>query len=570
MKHLKYILLSVLICSGLSCKKDFLERNPQGELTNEQLTTQDGVEGALIGAYGSLNGNVNGQYGTYGSAPSNWVFGEIDSDNAHKGSSNGDQPNMNLIEQHSPTSTNDNLGVAWNNYFEGIQRCNNTMKILAALQSSGAQKFSDARAKEIQAEARLLRAHFYFFLVRIFKNVPYITESSAAGTTANDKDIYPDIVADLQFAADNLSTAKPRGQIGRVDKYIAQAYLGKVYLYQKKYAEAYALLNAVILAKPDLVTLPFTDNFDITKENGPESVFAVQHSVGTDGTSGDNGNVGDVLNFPYGTGLPITCCGFFQPSIDLANAFKVNAAGLPLLDGSYRTNPYQSDFGLTAAQKAAYQIDRTLAVDPRIDYTIGRRGVPFRDWGIMGGDTWVRDVSNGGPFVAYKNVIEASQVPSGSAPGNTNITGLNVNLIRLADIYLMAAECQVETGGLDRALFLVNKVRQRAGTLAPKTAGGAPVAVYRVGLYPSFPGTDYARNAVRFERRLELAMEGHRFYDLVRWGIAKQTLESYFTFESGYFTYLRGINIEPRDDYFPLPQDQIDRSQGVLKQSPGY
>lgn len=570
MKHLQYIFLCFLICSSISCKKDFLEKTPQGELTTEQLTTQDGVEGLLVGAYSLLNGNVNGQYGTYGSAPSNWVFGEIDSDNAHKGSSNGDQPNMNLIEQHSPTSTNDNLAVAWNNYFEGIQRCNNTLKILAALQSSGTQKFSDARALEIQGEARLLRAHFYFFLVRIFKNVPFITEGTTTPTVANDKDIYPDIVTDLQFAVTNLSTTKPKGQIGRVDKYIAQAYLGKVLLYQKKYAEAYTQLNAVILAKPDLSSLPFTDNFDITKENGPESVFAVQHAIGTDGTSGDNGNVGDVLNFPYNTSLPITCCGFFQPSIDLANAYKVDAAGLPLLDGSYRNNPYKSDFGLTAAEKIAYVVDITLALDPRIDYTIGRKGVPYHDWGIMAGDTWVRDVTNGGPFLPYKNVIEASQVASGSAPGNTNITGLNVNLIRLADIYLMAAECQVETGGLPRALELVNKVRQRAGTLTPKTVNGVPAAVYRVGLYPSFPTADYARNAVRFERRLELAMEGHRFYDLVRWGIAKQTLESYFGFESGYFNYLKGITIETRDDYFPLPQDQIDRSQGVLKQSPGY
>lgn len=570
MKHVKYIFLTLLICSSLSCKKDFLERNPQAELTNEQLTTQDGVEGLLIGAYSLLNGNVNGQYGTYGSAPSNWVFGEIDSDNAHKGSNNGDQPNMNLIEQHSPTSTNDNLAVAWNNYYEGIQRCNNTLKILAALQSTGDKKFGDVRAKEIQAEARLLRAHYYFFLVRIFKNVPYITEATTTPTVPNDKDIYPDIVADLQYAVDNLTVAKPKGQIARADKYIAQAYLGKVFLYQKKYAEAYVLLNAVILAKPDLATLPFTDNFDITKENGPESVFAVQHSIGTDGTPGDNGNVGDVLNFPYNTSLPITCCGFFQPSIDLANAYKVNAAGLPFLDGTYRNNPYKSDFGLLPAEKDAYKLDVNLALDPRIDYTIGRKGVPYHDWGIMAGDTWVRDVTNGGPFLTYKNVIDAAQVASGSAPGNTNITGLNVNLIRLGDIYLMAAECQVETGGLDRALFLVNKVRQRAALLAPKTVNGIPVAVYRVGQYPSFPSADYARNAVRFERRLELAMEGHRFYDLVRWGIAKQTLESYFSFEGGYFNYLRGITIEGRDDYFPLPQDQIDRSQGVLKQSPGY
>ena len=569
MKAFKYIILVTFLCTVLSCKKDFIGGNPQGELTGEQLTTQDGVEALLTGAYGLLNGNVNGTWGNYGAAPSQWLFGEVASDNAHKGSSNGDQPNMNLIEQHSPTSTNDNLSNIWDRCFEGIQRCNNTLRVLAALQSGSTNKFSEARATEIQGEARLLRAHYYFFLVRVFKNVPMITEATTEAAVANTADIYPNIVTDLQFAVTSLGTTKPKGQVGRVDKYIAQAYLGKVLLYQKKYAEAYAALNAVITAKPDLETLPFTDNFNIDKENGPESVFAVQHAVGTDGTGGDNGNVGDMLNFPYA----IACCGFFQPTVDLANAYKTTSAGLPYLDGtSYRTDPYVSDMGLTDTAKTNYKVNTKLSLDPRIDYTMGRRGVDYRKgYGIMPGDSWIRDVGNAGPFVVIKNVLDQSQVASGTGPGNTNITGLNVNLIRLADIYLMAAECAVETNDLPRALFLVNKVRARAALLPPKTiASGAVAANYHISLYPSFPGADYARSAVRMERRLELALEGHRFFDLVRWGVAKQTLESYFGFEGGYFNYLSGITIESRDEYFPLPQEQIDRSQGILTQSPGY
>jgi len=569
MKKFTYIMLIAVLCTVLSCKKDFIEGNPQGELITGNLTSQDGVEALLTGAYGLLNGNVNGTWGNYGAAPSQWLFGEVASDNAHKGSSNGDQPNMNLIEQHSPTSTNDNLANIWDRCFEGIQRCNNTLRVLSALQAGqGTVKFDDTRAAQIQAEARLLRGHYYFFLVRVFKNVPLITETTTDPAVDNTKDIYPDIVNDLTYAVANLPTSKPRDQVGRVDKYIAQAYLGKVLLYQKKYTEAYAQLNAVITAKPDLVTLSFADNFDIEKENGPESVFAVQHAVGTDGTGGDNGNVGDMLNFPYA----VACCGFYQPTIDLANAFKVDAAGLPLLDGSYRTNPYISDMGLTGAAKTGYTVPRTLALDPRIDYTLGRRGVDYRKgYGLMPGDSWIRDAGNAGPFVVVKNVLDQGQITAGTAPGSTNVTGLNVNLIRLADIYLMAAECAVENGDLSRALVLVNKVRARAALLPPKTvAGGFPAAAYRVSPYPSFANQTYARNAVRMERRLELAMEGHRFFDLVRWGIAKQTLESYFGFEGGYFNYLRGITIETRDDYFPLPQDQIDRSKGILKQSPGY
>lgn len=563
MKKIKYYILATASLFMLSCSKDYLDLNPQSELTEEQLSTPDGVEGLLLGAYSSLNGV------SWASAPSQWIIGEVASDDAHKGSSNGDQPNINLIEQHQPTSTNDNLSGLWDPMFEGIRRCNNTLNLLKKVQAGSGNKLSAERAKEVEAEARFLRAHYYFYLRRVFKNVPFFDENTTEKALPNDKDIYPNIEADLQFAVANLTTSKPKGEIGRVDKYAAQSYLGKVYLYQKKYQEAYTLFSAVITGKPAITSLPYTDNFDITKENGPESIFAVQHGVGA-GAGTSNANVGDQLNYPYNSSLPITCCGFFQPSFDLVNSFKVDASGLPFLGGEYRQNPYRSDFGLSADQKAAYQVDRTLAVDPRLDYTVGRRGVPYRDWGNMAGDSWIRDVSNGGPFLPYKNVIDAAQVSSGTAPGSTNNTGLNVNIIRLADVYLMAAECAVELNNLGEALRLVNLIRQRAATLPTKTIGGTPVAAYNVKPYTVFPDATYARNAVRFERRLELAMEGHRFYDLVRWGIAKQDIESYSGFEGTYLGISRGITFEPRDEYFPIPQDQLDRSNGILKQNQGY
>jgi len=572
MKKINYLIIALILIT-VSCKKDFLNKRPQAELTTEQLTSINGVEGLLTGAYSLLNGNVNGTWGNYSSGPSQWLLGEVTSDDAHKGSNDGDQPNMNLIQTHQPSSTNDNLSIFWDRYFEGVARCNNTLKVLANLQASNSLKFDDARATEIQAEARLLRAHYNFFLARVFKNVPLITEETTEAAVDNTGDIYPAIVSDLEFAVANLANANSKGQVGRVNKIIAQAYLGKVYLYQKKYAEALPLFQTVIASRPALATLPYKDNFDITKENGPESIFAVQHAVNGDGTGGDNGNVGDMLNYPYGGTAKTTCCGFYQPSVDLANSFKVSAAGLPLLDNSYRQNPYTSDLLLSGAAKTNYQVDRTLRVDPRMDYTLGRRGVPFRDWGIMEGDPWIREVASGGPFVPYKNTIEFSQFATGTAPGATNINGLNVNIIRLADVYLMAAECQVELGNLGGALTLVNAVRARAALLpvaTDKSVGGTPVANYQVRPYPSFPDQNYARTAVRFERRLELAMEGHRFYDLVRWGVLKQTLEPYFAFEGAYTKYLNGVTITPEDEYFPIPQDQLDRSNGILKQNPGY
>ncbi|MFC3198027.1 RagB/SusD family nutrient uptake outer membrane protein [Parapedobacter deserti] len=571
MKTLKNIIGFIFVAITVSCSSDFLERVPQGELITPQLENPDGVEAMLVGAYGLLNGNVNGTWGSYASAPSQWLFGEVAADNAHKGSNNGDQPNMNQIEAHQAISTNDNLAVMWSRYYEGIARCNNTLRLLTAVQNGAGDKLSDQRAAEVAAEARMLRGHYYFFLKRVFKNIPYVDENTTtadAVTVPNDTDVYPYIEADFRFAVDNLPPGKPLEEAGRVDRIAAQAYLGKLLLYLGRHDEALPLFEAVMDAKPDITTLPFTDNFDVTKENGPESIFAVQHVINPDG-SGDNANVGDMLGGFYGN-APVNCCGFFQPTFDLVNAFKVDNEGLPMLDGSYRTDPYLSDFGLVGDAKTNYQVDRTLAFDPRLDYTVGRRGVPFRDWGIMLGDSWIRDPAYAGPFVGVKHMIEQSQFSSHAVQGTLQITALNVNLIRLADVYLMAAECYADAGNLGEALALVNAIRERAAQLPAKQVNGSPVAAYNVQPYPAFPDPAYALNAIRFERRLELALEGHRFYDLVRWGIAKEVLERYASFEGEYLSAYRNLVFQPRNEFFPIPQEQIDRSQGALVQHDEY
>ena len=560
------ILLACAVFLG-SCGKGFLDKNPQGELVQEQIETPAGVEGMLTGAYGLVNGNVNGTWGNYASAPSQWLFGEVGSDDAHKGSNNGDQPNMNQVELHDVSTANDNTEVMWNRYYEGVARCNNTLRLLTAVQA-GSNKLSDARAKQVEAEARFLRAHYYFFLRRVFVNIPYIDETITpedAMKVTNDKEVYPMIEADLQFAIDNLPPTWEGGDIGRASKAAAQAYLGKVLLYQKKYATALPLFTAVIAAKPAIETLPFENNFDVTKENGPETIFASQHAINPDG-GGDNANVGDMLGGFYGT-APVSCCGFFQPSFDLVNSYRVAPNGLPMLDGSYRTNPYKSDFGLTGTAKAQYTVDTTIAVDPRLDYTVGRRGVPYRDWGTMPGDAWIRDPAYAGPFVGVKHMVDGAVRGTETVAGAPYITSLNVNIIRLADVYLMAAECYVEQNNLAAALTLVNRIRLRASMLPPRKIGDSRAAKYNVKPYAAFASQDEARRAVRFERRLELALEGHRFYDLVRWGIAKQTIESYSEFEGSILPAFLNIQFEQKDEYFPIPQQQIDRSQGALKQN---
>ncbi|MGJ1267759.1 RagB/SusD family nutrient uptake outer membrane protein [Sphingobacterium spiritivorum] len=554
---------SILLMS--SCGKDFLEKAPQGKLTDEEVANKDGVEQVLLGAYGILNGNVNGTWGNYSSAPSQWLFGEVASDNAHKGSTSTDQPNMNLIESYIANSANDNLSQMWQVYYEGVLRANNTLKLLK-LDQDGAKTIGSDRAKTIEAEARMLRAHYYFFLWRVFKNIPYVSEATTtdeAKTVPNNTDVLPKIIDDLKFAVDNLPLTKINGESGRMDQNIAKAYLGKVYLYQKKYGEALVLFKDVIGSK-DITVMPFQNNFDVTTEDGPETLLVSKHAINPDG-SGDNANVGDMLSGLNGNN-PVGCCGFFQPTIDLVNAYKVDGNGLPLLDNSYRTIPYVSDLN----NEAGYTLNVALRFDPRLDYTVGRRGVQYLDYGVMPGAAWVRDQPYAGPFVGIKTMIPQSQFGKFAA-ADRYLTALDVNIIRLADVILMAAECQVELNDLDAAVKLVNAIRIRASKLPPKLTGdGVPAAVYDVKPYPSFPDQEYARKAVRFERRLELAMEGHRFYDLVRWGQAKQVIESYSAFEGGFLSAFKGLIFNSRNEYFPIPQDEIDKSNGTLKQNEGY
>ena len=559
-----FILLSAGMLLTSSCGEEFLQQLPQGQLSEPQVSNSDGVEGALIGAYSILNGNVSGTWGNYASAPSQWVFGEMASDNAHKGSELTDQTPMNMIETYNTISTNDNLSTMWQVYFEGVLRCNNTLRLLEADQADN-REISEDRAQEIRGEARMLRAHYYFFLWRVFRNVPIITEDIAtedAQNIANDQDVLPIIEGDLKFAIEHLPESKINNEFGRMNKNVAKAYLGKVYLYQSKHAEALPLFKEVMSGK-DLVSMPFWNNFDITEENGAEVVMVSKHAINDNG-SADNANVGDMLSGLYGSS-PVGCCGFYQPTIDLVNAYQVDANGLPYLDHGYRDTPYLSDL---KNPTSSYVLDTDLRVDPRLDYTVGRRGVEYLDYGIMPGNAWIRSATYAGPFVGIKTMIPQALFGGNTAPGENYITGLDVNIIRLADVWLMAAECEVEAGNLSGALALVNDVRKRAANLEGKTtASGAPAAKYTVKPYPSFPNQEYARNAVRFERRLELALEGHRFYDLVRWGIAKQTIESYSAFEGTYLNAYKGLSFSANNEYWPIPQVEIDRSNGALKQN---
>ncbi|QEC68470.1 RagB/SusD family nutrient uptake outer membrane protein [Panacibacter ginsenosidivorans] len=587
MKKIKYKIiipasLSVIVVLA-ACSKDFLNKPPLGTLNPEIVASEVGVQGVLIGAYSLVDGEGASGDG-FASGASNWIFGGVASDDANKGSDPSDVADAAPMEDWTITPTNGAIPQKWKLCYSGAQRCNDVLRVLPLATDIPAEE-----ATQISAQARFLRAFYHFELKKIFGNIVYADENLTLDNTTNTTDVWPNIEADLNFAVDNLP--ETFSDEGRVNKWAAKALLAKTYMFQHKYSDAYTLLKDIIAngkttKGEKYALLPhFYSNFNPAQKNSAESVFAAQTSV-QDGSSVDwggdpNGNYGDILNFPY-TGGPGACCGFYNPSQDLADAFKTDANGLPLLDTWYSGN-HVSDVTTPYVGN----------LDPRIDWTMGRKGIPYLDWGNHPGDAWIRNPGADGHFSPIKNVYAASQKDSytdvGSAYwGPTELVANNVNIIRFADVILWAAECAADAGDLAAAMDYVNQVRDRVtdsntwvkkgGSYDAANAvytGGTNADTYKIGLYTSFPSKDYAIKAVQFERRLELAMEGHRFFDLVRYGTAGTVLNAYYDRYRSIMPLKANAHwTAGKNEYFPIPQGEIDNlnSDGTerLVQNPGY
>lgn len=575
MKRFKIQIAATLTASMMlfatSCD-DFLDVPAVGQLSEAQLTTQAGLDAALIAAYSQVNGRFQRM-----ASPSNWVWGSIRGGDANKGTDPGDFATINPIQRFEANSTIDIIEENWNGNFEGVARANNVLRLL----DKKGPDVSDAVALGIEAQARFLKAHYYFQLYRNFNKVPILDKDVDYGTEAfanitNDQEMLPFIEAEFRFAAANLPNTQP--QVGRVNSWAAKAYLGKVLLYAKKYAEAKQVFDDVIANGRTSNNLAYglvpyyDDMFRGANDNHQESIWAYQSAAGTG--SVNNANPEFDFNFPYNGG-PAGCCGFYQPSFTFVNSFRTNAQGLPLLDGSYNqvANRVANDQGIPA--DGAFTPDAGN-LDPRLDHTVGRRGIPYLDHGNHPGAAWIRNQPNGGPFAPKKYVWSLAERDGGFLDNSSwtpGYTGINFLIIRFADVLLMAAEAEVELGNLEAARTLVNRVRTRAKNSALLRANGTPAANYVVDTYnTAWTDANVARNAVRFERKLELGMEGHRFYDLVRWGTVKAELDFYFALDGAILqAALGGSSFTPnKDELLPLPQNQIDLMGGKLIQNPGY
>ena len=357
----------------------------------------------------------------------------------------------------------------------------------------------------------------------------------------------------------------------------ARAYLGKVYAQQGKYAEALQELKAVIDSNVYALLPEYGDNFKAKGENGTESIFAIQFT--TDGGQSFNANGVGALNFPN-PGPFGSCCGFYQPTEDLFNSFRVDANGLPI--SNYQDlEPLATDYGINSAD--AFTPTNEL-LDPRVDFTVGRRGIDYNGYGEHIGKDWIRatfaDIS--GPYLPKKNVYQAGEAGAVQATGGwgEQLSGLNYHIMRLGGIMLIAAEAAAETNQLGLATDYVNRIRNRAKNSTPIQAldGSGPAANYKVEPYPSdFASKAEALTAIRHEKRLETAMEGQRMFDLRRWersspGYAKSTMNAYFDFEASIIQNF-GQKVSPYQDkhnVFPIPQQAIDLSGGALSQNQGY
>ncbi|RYZ47224.1 MAG: RagB/SusD family nutrient uptake outer membrane protein, partial [Chitinophagaceae bacterium] len=382
-------ILSFCLLGLIACKKDYLEPQPFGRYSAEQLKSKKGIDGMLIGAYGMLDGQgIPGASGWMVGA-TNWVYGDVASDDAYKGTDAGDQPQMTEIEIYASQAANTYFRFKWLSLYEGVSRANDVIKLAGEI-----PELTEAEKKDYIAQARFLRAHFHFEAKRMWNKVPYIDEATTSFD--NKTDIWPMIEADFKAAYDNLG--ETQNMVGKANKWAAGAYLAKTYLYQKKFADAKALYDVIIPngqtangKKYDLQD-QYWKNFDVAFENSAEAVFSQQTQAS--GTVTGSAETSYELAYPYGGVWG--CCGFFQPSQNLVNAFKTDANGLPLLDGSYNNQNLKSDEGITSSDP--FTNDVTTPLDPRLDWTAGRRGVPYWDYGTHPGRSWIRDQAYAGPY----------------------------------------------------------------------------------------------------------------------------------------------------------------------------
>jgi len=568
---MKKIFITAFIVAVLfttsSCKKA-LDYTPTGVLESTDLTSPAAAEGLATAAYAAIgNGDM------IGPIYSNWAYGSVRSDDAYKGGGGtGDVGEVDALEHYNLVTPTMDAFVSrtWKNLFKSISRANVAIRAISQLDEESYPQ------KTIRiAELRFLRAHSYFTMKLLYKNIPIFDETATSeqilhvSNDLSNEDSWNKIADDFQYAIDNLPETQQ--EMGRANKYAAQAYLAKLRLFQayeqdenhqvininqSRLQEVIQLTEAVIQSGRYSLSPDIANNFLPETENGPESVFAIQFTI-NDGTTAGRLSYEDGLNYPHGA-PQYGCCGFHAPSQNLVNAHTTDVNGLP----NFET------FNNSIANL------ETATFDPRLDHTVAIDGHPYKyDNTKPFSNSWVRDPGVYGNFHSMRFqqlATSSSYFKNGPFMG----TAKNYDILRYDDILLMQAEAYIETGQQDKALPLINMIRDRAAasTGRLKKADGTFPSKYNIKPYSSTGWTqEYARKALQWERRLEFATEGPRFFDLVRWGIAEKTLNDYINIEKDRRPFLATAKFTAgRDEYLPIPQSEITFTKGLYHQNPKY
>lgn len=568
-QYINIIASAMLMLSSCSFLDDQV---PQGSIGEDELKTEAYAEDLVVSAYAIFitAEDINSSF-------SLWNY-DVRSDDAYKGGNGTEDGDVfHALEVSTGILTTAwNINDIWQRLYNSISRVNMALAVLDSLDPAEYQ-LRDQRI----AEMRFLRGHAHFLLKQLFKNIVFCTDENLdeqgyallSNTTYTNDEGWQKIAEDFKFAYDNLPTVQE--DKGRPTKAAAAAYLAKTCLY-KAYRQDDAASNRVTsINEEDLqavltYTAPnimaasgcaleddFSNNFRPETENGAESVWAMQYSM-NDGTRHGNCNWSFGLIVPNIPGVTDGGCDFYKPSQNLVNAFRTDSEG----------HPYTETFN-----DSDYDKTRDYA-DPRLFLTVGMPGFPYEfNKNYMMAETSVWSRSNGlyGYYVSLKHNVDpdSGYLVKGSWWGSP----MNHIVLRYSDVLLFRAEALAQLGRTDEAISIVNDIRTRAASSLARISD-YPVlyeAQIKVKPYSGSYSKEEALKLVKFERRLELAMESDRFFDLVRWGEAAQVLNRYYAEEAGDCTiYSSATFTFDKNEYLPVPFSKISESNGLYKQNIGW
>lgn len=609
----KYFIYTIIILFVTNSCQDFLDVRAVGAVDENTLANEYGIDLAITGMYATFH-----QTGYFHSTLSNYAYGDVMGGSANKGSTFNDQSDFTNLETYSFTTDNGYLNQKWISVYDGVFRANNMMSIaykiedaLTAINGESKDYFT-----ETIAQGRFFRGFWHFEGVKLFgAAIPYVGSEEFASSvnplvsnvdeSGNYIYIWDKIIEDLEYAYDNLPDTWSTDK-GRINKWAAGALLAKVMAYQSspyngkngsvnKWGEVKTLLETIINNGKDNngTKYQLADTYESLFTAGEsdwtgESVLDIQMAIS--GTQSNTNCINGTSHIGMSGALGTGGWGFYQPSYELVNSHIVDENGLPYLD-----KRYQEIDPLSTLVDENPKTKLEVFTDPRLDITVGRFNVPYWDWSVPTiTDGWVRDVGNGGLYLNKKNIPKKADKGNLSVSTVTGSTAKNFHLIRFADILLLYAESLIETGDFEGAMDPINQVRSRAANsyvkaVNPKTMEETTsefvledlvnsnehinaAANYRIGLYPSsqFASKESATEALRFERKLELALEGHRWYDLARWGIIADELNNYVNYEQQYLP--KFANSIYNEDWvtLPIPYNQIITMEGILVQNENW